>query len=217
VNDGKLLITDVFLVEQVSGPGATELTSEGVAQLLIDLEQAGEDSGQIRCWVHSHGHSDVFWSTTDEQCIHDLRNDGWVLSWVTNKAGDDRLRLDLYQPIRMTVGRLDLQVHVVDDELRNWCEKEFADKVEERSMVLRRGPCKGRCRSRPDGWMSGQTRLEPPWPNDIHEGDDGHPLIDGEDWDDRWDDDWSLRDEDHQLRIQLDDPWNACMALEARP
>jgi len=211
VDDGNLLITDVFLVEQTSGPGSTEMDEEGIAKLLIDLEQSGEDSGQLRCWVHSHGLSDTFWSGTDLDCIQGLDNGEWVLSWVCNKAGDDRLRLDLYQPVRLTLDHLKLKVHIDDSELRGWCAEEFAEKVDERPTALQgwRRSCRPRARQR--DWRAAGLPTDPPWP---HDADDGHLLVDPED-EDWWEDGWSLRDED-QLQRQLDDPWNACLALEVR-
>ena len=207
---GQLLITDVFLVEQTSGTGSTEMDDEGVARLLIALEEAGEDSSQLRCWIHSHGGMDAFWSGTDEQCIRDLRNDSFVVSWVCNKAGDDRLRLDLFEPVQLTVDHLQMKMHAEDLGLVEWCAEEFARKVEEVSLVTR----KGRRSGRPAGWMSGHSRLDPPWPADLGDEDDWHlPGARDDEWDDGWDGGWEPHD-DQGLRLEIDDPWNACLALE---
>ena len=206
---GQLLITDVFLVEQTSGSGSTEMDDEGVARLLIALEEAGEDSSLLRCWVHSHGALEAFWSGTDETCIRGLDNGQWLLSWVCNKADDDRLRLDVFEPVRLTVDHLKMQQHTEDLGLAAWCAEQFAEKVEEIQLMVRRG----RRSRRPDDWMSGHGRFDPPWPHDTHDEDDGHLLIDDDGWDD-WDGGWELHD-GNPLTHQLDDPWNACLALEA--
>ena len=204
---GQLLITDVFLVDQVSGPASTEMTVEGVAKLLIDVEKAGEDSGQLRCWIHAHP-GDVYWSQTDETCIRGLDNGQWLLSWVCNKAGEDRLRLDVFEPVRLTLDRLKLQIHVDDLDLHDWCAEQFAKKVDERPTMFRRGTRSG-C------LVNHHRRLQPPWPTDEETGEDD--LLPGPTEDDWWDDDgWALADDDQQLRTQLDDPWNACMALGVR-
>jgi hypothetical protein len=209
---GQLLITDVFLVEQTAGSGSTEMDDEGVARLLIALEEAGEDSSQLRCWVHSHGDMDTFWSATDEQCIRGLNNGAWVLSWVTNKVDADRLRLDVFEPVRVTVDHLDLQVDVDDLGLAAWCAEQFAEKVDERPTFVRHG----RRTARPDVWTARTGLTDPPWPHDPDDEDDGHLLgdLDDDGWDDGWDRDWEVHD-GNPLALQLDDPWNACLALEA--
>lgn len=206
VRDGSLLVTDVHLVEQVSSHGSTVMDDAGLARLLIDLEAAGEDSSMLRLWVHSHGVMEAFWSGTDERCIHGLNNHEWVLSWVTNKAGDDRLRLDLYEPIRVTLDHLKLQVHLEDLGLGEWCAEQFADKVDERPPMLRRG-------TRAGGLVNHHRRLEPPWPTD-EEFEDGDQLTGpGEGW---WEgDEWALPDDD-QLVLQVDDPWGRALALGVR-
>ncbi len=209
VHQGDMLITDVHLVEQVSSAGSTEMDDEGVARLLIELEEAGEDSSSLRLWVHSHGHSDVFWSSTDERCIRGLDGGEWVLSWVCNKANEDRLRLDLFQPLRLTIDHIGLQLHSADLGLADWCEQEFKDKVDERPLVVRSG-----VRSCFQTRIPASPRLlDPPWPTGEFADPDEESLNPDADW---WDRDWTVPDDDNQLALQIDDPWGQVMKLGDR-
>ena len=66
------LVTDLFLLEQISTSGSTELNPISVGNLLTELEDSGRDPLALRFWVHSHGDSDVFWSGTDHRTIDDF-------------------------------------------------------------------------------------------------------------------------------------------------
>jgi len=137
--DGGFLVTQVFLPRQECTPGGTELDQDWVAALLVTLEEEGIDSGQLRCWYHSHSSLNVFWSPTDEECIAGLVNDNYFLSLVVNKAGDMLARLDIFKPVRVTIDDVPVVVRGRDDRLLEQCRKEFADKVTELPGVVARG------------------------------------------------------------------------------
>ena len=196
---GALLIEQVFLVDQECTGSHTELDDEAVAQLLVQLDAEGIDTGTVRFWWHSHGTMQSYWSSTDTACIAGLANDAFTVSMVSNKAGEDRLRVDLFQPFHATFDMLPLLTYVPDLGLRDQCEAEFREKVDELVMHRRFGNRSG-CQV---GGLSAVERHDPPWPHQQHD-DDG--------W---WDDDeWAVPDDD-QLALQLDDPWGRVLALEA--
>jgi hypothetical protein len=202
-----LLVREVFLLEQVSSSAHTQLDDEAVAKLLMELDAAGEDTSTLRFWWHSHGTMSSFWSTTDDDNIEGLANDAFTVSLVTNKHGQDRVRLDLFQPVRLTLDHLELRLHADDLGLAELCAEEFADKVDERTFVFPRGPGQG-CQAK--GWSPSSHRLlDPPWPSEQMDDE----VIDlDDDWSTR---DWELRDYD-QLDLQCDDPWHSTMKLEVR-
>ena len=209
-NDG-LLIEEVYLLKQRCTGSHTELDDEAVAALLVELDAKGVDTGTVRFWWHSHGDLSAFWSGTDDSCIEGLANDNYMVSLVANKRRQDRVRIDQYTPIRLTLDEVPLRLRHEDLGLFDACEAEFRSKVEEITLFTHQG----RRSRRPDAWTNDHSRFDPPWPHDTHDEDDGHLLIDDEVWGDRWDDDWQLHD-DRPLALQVTDPWNACMALEAR-
>ena len=129
--DGGFLVDKVFLPKQNCTPAGTTLDEDAVATLLMELEAAGEDSGRMRLWFHSHAHHDVFWSQTDEECIEGLANGDYILSLVTNKRGHTLARLDIFRPVRMTVDDIPVSIRSLDDQLRDACEQELVDRVTE--------------------------------------------------------------------------------------
>jgi len=132
--DGGFLVDKVFLPKQSCTPAGTTLDEDAVATLLLELEAAGEDSGRLRFWYHSHAHHEVFWSQTDEECIEGLANGDYVLSLVTNKRGAMLARLDIFRPTRMTVDDIPISVKAIDDDLRDICQAEISDRVAEGNM-----------------------------------------------------------------------------------
>ena len=129
--DGGFLVNNVYLPKQTCSPAGTTLDEDAIATLLMELEAAGEDSGRLRFWWHSHAHHDVFWSGTDEQCIEGLANGDYVLSLVTNKRGGTLARLDIFKPARVTVDGIPVSVHAVNDDLRNACAAELTANLSE--------------------------------------------------------------------------------------
>jgi len=129
--DGGFLVTDLYLPKQVCTPAGTELNQEAVATLLMELDGAGKDSGELKFWWHSHGSLDVFWSGTDRQCIENLANGDYVLSLVTNKKGAMLARLDIFRPARVTLDDIAVSVRSRDTGLLEACRKELQERVEE--------------------------------------------------------------------------------------
>ena len=132
--DGGFLVNDIFLPRQECSPGGTELDQESVATLLLELDNAGTDSGTLRFWWHSHGDLEVFWSHTDEECINNLANGDYVLSLVTNKKGNILARLDIFQPVRLTVDQLPVSVRSTGLTLLDACRQEVQAKVADRPI-----------------------------------------------------------------------------------
>ena len=211
-NDG-LLIEEVYLLKQRCTGSNTELDDEAVAALLVELDAKGVDTGTVRFWWHSHGDLSAFWSGTDDECIEGLANDNYMVSLVANKRRQDRVRIDQYTPIRLTLDEVPIRLHHEDLGLFDACEAEFREKVQEIKLMVRGGR-----RSRhPGGWMTPTPVGDPPWPHDLDDVDDGHLLgdPDDEDWDHRWDDNWALYDDD-PLALQVNDPWGCALALGVR-
>ena len=203
-----LLIEQVYLLKQQCTGSHTELDDQAVAALLVQLDANGVDTGAVRFWWHSHGDMQSFWSSTDDSCIAGLANDSFLVSLVSNKRGQDRVRIDQYTPLRLTIDEIPIRLHHEDLGLRDECAKEFAEKVEEIRLTVRHGRRRGR-------QVDNLTRVgfaDPPWP-DHHDEDDDHLL--GDPNDDGWDDDgWELSD-DAPLAFQVDDPWGRALQLEA--
>lgn len=123
---GALLIEDIFIFDQDCTPSHTELNSDAVSDDMLDADL---DVATIRLWWHSHGDMDTFWSPEDNETIHGLSNE-WMVSLVTNFAGDYLCRLDVYEPMQMTTENVSFQVYLeVDPALVENLRQEVRQKV----------------------------------------------------------------------------------------
>ncbi len=125
----RLIVDKVFLLEQESSAGDTELDSEAISKLLTDMIMAKEDPGRVKFWWHSHGNMGVFWSGQDDECAEKLSKE-YAFSLVVNKDNELRCRLDLYNPFRITVDGIKVREMTEDDEfLKKACKEEVEKKV----------------------------------------------------------------------------------------
>jgi hypothetical protein len=69
-----LLVSDIFLLDQIVTPIETTLANKAVADLMIELASTGIDVSRLKCWIHSHADMKAFWSQTDEDCCAMLTN-----------------------------------------------------------------------------------------------------------------------------------------------
>lgn len=123
------IVTAVHLFEQVCTGASTDLSGEDVSRFLLDSIRAGLDPSELKLWWHSHVNMGVFWSGTDESTAGKFGN-GWMVSLVGNKRGEHLVRLDLYEPIRLTLDGLSLEIrHEASFALRESIKAEVAAKV----------------------------------------------------------------------------------------
>jgi len=115
-----LLVSDIYLVEQIVNSAETILDDKAVANLMIQLSGDGIDVMRLKCWIHSHSTMKVFWSSTDDECCSLLANGSYSVSIVTNLSGDLLTRIDVYNPCHITVDKIPTQVHCP-------CSKEIAE------------------------------------------------------------------------------------------
>lgn len=137
--DGGLVgyhVTDVFLPAQVNGHTSTELAPESVAKLMIEVEERFGASESLRFWWHYHpGKIGLLWSHTDEECVEELRNGAWFVSTVFNPAMECRTRVDLYDPVRVTIDQAPTKLRFRDAHLRSTCEAAYTDRVRRRQVI----------------------------------------------------------------------------------
>lgn len=112
----EIQIERLLLPEQFSSAGHTEVSEEALAQLLVEAVSQGVDTAHLRVWAHSHGAMEAFFSAVDEVCIQSaFPQADWVLSLVTNHAGQTKARLSLYSPVRLDIDDLPIGVGLPPD------------------------------------------------------------------------------------------------------
>ena len=73
----------------------------------------------------SHANMGVFWSGTDTATIRKIGGSDFFVSLVTNKAGDYRVRLDIYKPLKFILDSIPLRIPPrVTQGLRERCQEE---------------------------------------------------------------------------------------------
>jgi hypothetical protein len=125
----EIRVDQLLLPYQRSSASHTEVGEEALARLLVEASRRGIDTARIRVWMHSHGEISAFFSSTDDQCIETaFPQADWVLSLVTNRAGQMKARLSLYRPFRLDVDDLPVSVGPPGD-LEEAIRREVAQKV----------------------------------------------------------------------------------------
>jgi len=126
--NGNFTVDEIYLFEQTVTSGSTDISTGAVSKFLYEHIRSGKDPERIKFWWHSHAKMGVFWSATDEGTITRFNN-GWMLSTVSNKQGNHLVRLDIYEPLHLT---LNLPFEIVYNTNPDDCEeiwKEISDKV----------------------------------------------------------------------------------------
>jgi len=126
------LVTAVHLFEQECTSASTDLSVEDVSKFLLEAVRSGLDPAALKLWWHSHCNMGVFWSATDDRTAEKFSN-GWMLSLVGNRGKEYKCRLDLYEPIRLTLDGLRFEIRQPENSaLRAALEAEVKEKVKTR-------------------------------------------------------------------------------------
>lgn len=128
-----LLVTDVFLLEQVGSAGSTILDPKSLSKFVTDMAMGGGDPSELKFWWHSHVNMPCYWSGTDHECMDAFKPGDYFIGTVCNKMGESRTRLDIYDPIRTSVDDIPL-LTAVDSTMEEEVCLEIKDKVTEQVL-----------------------------------------------------------------------------------
>ena len=131
--DDDILVEDIRIFEQKVTGGNTILNKDALAKFYDDLMKADEDLGKWKLWWHSHANMEASWSSVDEATIEDFDNqmpkDNWIVSLVTNRSAKTLIRVDIFQPIRVTIEDIDWTLSFEDKKLAEKIQDEITEKV----------------------------------------------------------------------------------------
>jgi proteasome lid subunit RPN8/RPN11 len=132
---GLVLVTDVFVVPQVSSSANAELDSDAVADMACELARNG-GLEQIRFFWHSHAEMGCFFSGIDNSTIEAF-GAPYLISTVVNKRGSEAHRLDIFEPLRISLGGV--HIRTLDRKtLRAIADLEVKDSLVKRDWRLER-------------------------------------------------------------------------------
>jgi hypothetical protein len=126
--NGSLLIDSVQLFDQTVTGSSTDLSSEDISKFLFECVKSGKNPESLKFWWHSHVNMAAFWSATDNGTIDRFKS-GWMISMVSNKRDEFKLRLDLFEPFRLTKDNLSLDIDYSNAELDKTVIHEIREKV----------------------------------------------------------------------------------------
>lgn len=110
-DDGDFLIEDIFLMKQEVASTTTELTPEGIADVVTRLVQEDVEAGvetndpnfrsnKLLFWGHSHVHMDTGASGQDDNQMGHFRENGseYFIRGILNKKGKAQFTIYFFEP-----------------------------------------------------------------------------------------------------------------------
>lgn len=138
--DDIITIEDVKIFPQTTSRAETTMDKKALGKFYDEIVQKGEQLLDWKLWWHSHAKMDTFFSSTDIETIadfdNDLKDDNWMLSIVSNHAADLLARLDIYQPIRCTMNKLDWEIDFKDEQIEQDAILEIIQKVNNKVIII---------------------------------------------------------------------------------
>ena len=128
------VVTEIFLLKQECSFSTTEIDSEDLGKLMLELTRQGKE-GNLKLWWHSHGSMNAFWSSTDKHTARNLSGSNWMFTAVVNKEGKIKISLDVSIPFHHVAD--DIQVSIYDPDtsrIFEICKKEVKEKVKEEKI-----------------------------------------------------------------------------------
>lgn len=124
-----------YLPDQVCSASHTAVSEDALADVLTRAVRDRVDTTTLRVWCHSHGHiSANFFSGTDDHAVSTaFPQAAWLISIVTNKAGELRGRVTIYEPVSLDLDNVPVSVGLPP-------EVEAAVQEEVRRRVRAAGP-----------------------------------------------------------------------------
>lgn len=138
INSSLIQIKDILLFPQISTSTSTVLKEKSLAKYLYNQTIKNKDVSDINVWIHSHHEMPVFWSITDEHTINNTTSNPFLLSLVINKKLDILGRLDIFEPIRLTIPLLILypKGQKEDEKIKKYYLRQIKKCVKKPKLVI---------------------------------------------------------------------------------
>lgn len=142
------LIDEVFLVDQGAHAATTEISEQGLADLVEEIiltrgEEATDLINRLRFWGHSHVSMALTPSYQDDTQLRNLAQDtgDYFIAGRTNKKGE--MRFDLLREDGLLITDIPWQVHAPVASRREHWQAQIKEKVRAISSVYHYGTGKG--------------------------------------------------------------------------
>lgn len=132
-------VGDDFVVEKLMLPRQTVSPTNTI----IDRRSLGKEWNKIlekegtlkhwKLWWHSHADMKVFWSGQDQYEIEEfdsqMPQDNWMMSFETNHKRDFICRMDVFQPVRLVVHDIDMEIDYSSRDIKLNAIDGIAEKI----------------------------------------------------------------------------------------
>lgn len=133
-NAHMIFVEDIFILPQENNSSSTIINDSKEELILPIVEELATKGRKLGFWWHSHVDMSAFWSITDKENIDEWPYSDILISHVSNKKGEFKLRYDMLDPHRHTTE--DVQIIVpLSKEVEEFCKKEIEEKVTEFEWV----------------------------------------------------------------------------------
>jgi len=129
IDESTIAIEDVYILDQTVSGGSAVTEPDALASHITGMLERGDDPARIRFQWHSHVNMQAYFSATDTDTIDGYSNCDWMISLVANKREEYEVRLDIYQPFRVSAP-IGLEVFIEEDlQIARECLEEIEAKV----------------------------------------------------------------------------------------
>ena len=123
------LLTEIYLFKQKCTSTTTKLDNDALDK--FNFKRIKDGLTLPRFWWHSHASMGVFWSSTDEDCMKELKNNDYSISLVANHKHEMLCRIIQWKPFPVLVDDVPVQVDYSVPEIPARIKREVEEKVEE--------------------------------------------------------------------------------------
>lgn len=101
--DNEFTVEELVLAPQFQEMLHVENDQDAFPDWLESLERAGKDINKLRLQVHSHGLAKAFFSGEDIRTICEGYSCDWMISMVGDRSGMLLARLDIFEPVPLSL------------------------------------------------------------------------------------------------------------------
>jgi len=135
ISASQLEIYDIEILNQSTSSSHSTLDEDALAKFLNEKVTKKRNISDYKVWWHSHANMEAYFSIIDENTINSSSDFSYLISIVTNKKGQNKVRLDLYKPLRLTIP-LEIELSLKQNKkLKQKCQTEIKEKVRKRWSI----------------------------------------------------------------------------------
>ncbi|MFA5395906.1 MAG: hypothetical protein WC346_07865 [Methanogenium sp.] len=133
--EDSLLIYDAEILEQYVSATHSDFDEESMVRFMTEKIRNKESIVDYKVWWHSHANMQAYFSAIDESTIEQSTEFPFLISLVMNKQYEYACRLDIQNPLRLTIDNIQLvEVDEEDEELEKQCQEEISQMVRKQSL-----------------------------------------------------------------------------------